>query len=255
MMQIPIKGSSVMITGGCGAIGLAMARLFLEQGKRAILVDRNISGGAELQNSFPNVERIECDLADEADIERQLSRFRDSPDCPEILINNVGASPKYHESGERIQTWTMTSKQWNDVMAINATSYFLCSKLVLPSMLNHGYGRIINTASYAARTGGYQPAAHYVASKAAVLGLTKALAKEVSSRGINVNAINPGRIATPMTQDVSDEVNKAVIPQIALRRFGQPMDIASVALFLASELADYLTGTAIEVNGGLYMGP
>lgn len=254
-MSIVIKADKVMITGGCGAIGLAMAKLFADQGKRLILVDRDIKGGENFARDHRHVECIQCDLSDANDIEHKLARFQQPSETPGVLLNNVGISPKYDSKGERIRAWTMTIEQWNAVMATNVTSHFLCSKIMLPGMIERRYGRIINTASYAARTAGYQAIVHYVTSKAAVLGFTKALAKEVAEFGITVNAINPGRIATPMTQDVSAEVNAALIPQIPLRRFGQPMDIANVALFLASDLADYLTGTAIEANGGLYMGP
>ena len=250
-----IKSEIVMITGGCGAIGLAMAKLFVAEGKRVILVDRDIAGSRSLDCDPAQIESVQCDLSDAADIERKLSRFGPADECPGVLINNVGISPKYGADGARIRAWNMTLDQWNSVFATNVTSYFICSRLVIPAMMERRYGRIINTGSYAARNAGYQAAVHYVASKAAVLGLTKSLAKELSEFGINVNAINPGRIATPMTRDVAPEVNDAIIPQIPMRRLGTPEDIAKVAVFLASDLADYLTGTAIETNGGLYLGP
>src|SRR6185369_3502930 len=113
----------------------------------------------------------------------------------------------------------------------------------------------VNIASYVTRIGGYQACAHYTASKSAVLGLTKALARELAPYGIRVNAINPGRIDTPMTQDVPKEVSEGLIPQIPAGRLGVPADIAKAALFLCSDLSDYMTGTALEVNGGLYVGP
>jgi len=147
----------------------------------------------------------------------------------------------------------MPLEQWNRVMAVNLTSYFYCSKLVVPAMKQKGGGRIINIASLAARTGGYVAPVHYVVSKSGVLGLTKVLAKETAQFGINVNAINPGRIDTPMIHDVPDEVNQSYIERIPARRLGLPEDIAKVVVFLASDLSDYITGTAIEVNGGLFM--
>ena len=117
-----------------------------------------------------------------------------------------------------------------------------------------GYGRIINLASLAARTGGYVAPVHYVVTKAGVLGLTKVLAKEAAPLGINVNAINPGRIDTPMIHDVPDEVNQVYVDRIPAGRLGLPEDVAKVVLFLASDLSGYITGTSIEVNGGLFMG-
>lgn len=245
-----IGGNSVMITGGCGGIGLEMGRLFAEAGKDVVLVDANIEPGAALARDNKRVKCVRCDLSSASDIERNLNDH-----AADILINNVGISPKFDAAGNRIRAWTMTLDQWNAVMATNVTSYFLCTKVCLPRMMDRKYGRIVNIASYAARTGGYQAAVHYATSKAAVLGFTKSLAREMASYGILVNAINPGRIETPMTRDVPKELSEALIPQIPAGRLGVPKDIANVALFLCSDLAAYMTGTAVEVNGGLYVGP
>jgi 3-oxoacyl-[acyl-carrier protein] reductase len=251
-----VRGRTALVTGGCGGIGVAMAAVFLDAGLDVVLVDRETSRGEDIAARYPGrVRRVAVDLADADALVATLGPIFTSDDAPDVLINNVGVSPKYHPDGERLKAWTITVGQWDDLFATNVRSYFLCTKLALPAMMARGYGRIVNIASYAARAGAYQAAPHYVASKAAILGLTKAIAKEVTPHGVTVNAINPGRIATEMTRDVADAVNTAIIDQIPARRLGQPDDIAKVALFLASDLADYLTGTAIEVNGGLYMGP
>jgi 3-oxoacyl-[acyl-carrier protein] reductase len=245
-----IGGTSVMITGGCGGIGLEMGRLFAAAGKDVVLVDAKIEPGAALAHENDRIRCVQCDLSSASDIERTLKDH-----AADILINNVGISPKFDAAGNRVRTWTMTLEQWNAVMATNVTSFFLCAKVCLPRMMERKFGRIVNIASYAARTGGYQAAVHYTTSKAAILGFTKALAREVAPFGILVNAINPGRIETAMTRDVSQEVNAGLIPQIPAGRLGVPRDIANVTLFLCSDLAGYMTGTAVEVNGGLYVGP
>lgn len=245
-----IGGKNVMITGGCGGIGLEMGRLFAEAGKDVVLVDANIEPGAALARDNKRIKCVRCDLSSASDIEQNLVDH-----AADILINNVGISPKFDAGGNRIRAWTMTIDQWNAVMATNVTSYFLCTKVCLPRMMDRKYGRIVNIASYAARIGGYQAAVHYTTSKAAVLGFTKSLAREMAPYGILVNAINPGRIETPMTRDVPKELSEALIPQIPAGRLGVPKDIANVALFLCSDLAAYMTGTAVEVNGGLYVGP
>ncbi|MPZ58936.1 MAG: SDR family oxidoreductase [Rhizobiales bacterium] len=245
-----IGGTNVMITGGCGGIGLEMGRLFAEAGKDVVLVDAKIESGAALARDNARVRCVQCDLSSASDIEWVL---KDEP--ADILINNVGISPKFDDAGNRVRTWTMTLDQWNAVMATNVTSFFLCTRLCLPHMMERKFGRIVNIASYAARTGGYQAAVHYTTSKAAILGFTKSLAREVAPYGVRVNAINPGRIESPMTRDVPKEVSEAIIPQIPAGRLGVPRDIANVALFLCSDFADYMTGTAVEVNGGLYVGP
>lgn len=250
-----IVGESVWITGGCGGIGLAMAEAFAAADRSVVLLDRDIAAGAELERRFPKLRRVAVDLSDSGSIDAALAPLLAAGDAPDILVNNVGISPKYDADGNRLRSWTVALADWEHVFATNVTAYFLCARHVIPTMIERGGGRIINIASYAARTGGYQPAVHYVASKAAVLGLTKGLAKDLGRHGILVNAINPGRIETAMTRDVSEEVNQALIPSIPVGRLGLPDDIAKATLFLASTLADYMTGTALEVNGGLYMGP
>ena len=137
---------------------------------------------------------------------------------------------------------------------VDLDSIFYTSALAIPKMIERGYGRIINIASMVSRTsgGGVAPV-HYVTAKTALLGLTRATAQDAGRYGITVNAINPGRIDTPMIRDVPDKVNESIARSIPLKRLGTPQDVAGSALFLASRLADYLTGVVIEVNGGMYM--
>lgn len=250
-----IRGTSAWITGGCGGIGVAIGERFAAEGLRVLLVDRDLRGASALVRRQPAVETVEVDLGDHREIERVLRPRVERDGGPDILVNGVGISPKSDIYGRAWRTWEMPPEQWQRVLDVNLSAYFHCARMVLPRMIERRAGRIVNIASLAARTGGYVAPAHYVASKAGVLGLTKIMAKEVGTYGITVNAINPGRIDTPMIRDVSDEVNDAYIARIPLGRLGQPDDVASTVLYLASDLADYLTGTTIEVNGGLYMGP
>jgi 3-oxoacyl-[acyl-carrier protein] reductase len=149
----------------------------------------------------------------------------------------------------------MTEDQWDRMMQCNLKSAFYCIKMVLPHMVKEGRGKIINIVSTSAKTGGKVPPgktgglAHYAASKAALNCLTKSLATELASKGITVNAIAPGVIVTRMTKDIVKYFEK-VIP---VGRIGHPEEVANVALFLASDMASYLTGEIIDVNGGLYM--
>ena len=249
-----IRGNVVLITGGCGGMGIAMAKEFSKFQKKVILCDLNIERGLQLAKDSKNISCLQMDMGDAGQIERQLLSLIQSGNAPDILVNNVGISPKGDNPGKTVKTWEMPLEEWNMVLSVNLTSYFYCAKLLLPSMIKKGWGRIINIASLAARTGGQVAPVHYVATKAGVLGLTKILAKEVGEFGINVNAINPGRIDTPMIHDVPDEVNESYIPKIPVGRLGLPEDIGKTVLFLASDLSDYITGTTIEVNGGLFMG-
>jgi 3-oxoacyl-[acyl-carrier protein] reductase len=250
-----IQGSSVLVTGGCGGIGRAIGERFAREGLQVLLADRDIAPAEELARKYPGIRLLAVDLGDPGEVERHLKPFVDRDELPDILVNGVGISPKSQSPGKAYTTWEMPIEQWLRVMDVNLNAYFYCSRIVLPRMIRRRSGRIVNIASLAARTGGHVAPSHYVATKAGVLGLTKIMAKEAGAYGVTVNAINPGRIDTPMIHDVSDEVNEAYKARIPLGRLGVPDDVASVVLYLASDLADYLTGTTIEVNGGLYMGP
>jgi 3-oxoacyl-[acyl-carrier protein] reductase len=254
MSDLNIAGSRVLITGGCGGIGLGVASAFAALGKEVHLADRNVTPAADLRRRYANVHTIEVDLGDFAQIDAKLKPFLAGQDAPEILVNGVGASPKYAPSGERWTAWTMPLDHWRQVIAINLDTIFYTSSLAIPGMIERGYGRIINIASMVSRTsgGGVAPV-HYVTAKTALLGLTRATAHETGRYGVTVNAINPGRIDTPMIRDVPDKVNESIARSIPLKRLGTPNDVAGSALFLASSLADYLTGVVIEVNGGMYM--
>jgi 3-oxoacyl-[acyl-carrier protein] reductase len=250
-----ITGQSALITGGCGGIGLASAQHFLAQGMRVILLDREIKKGRHILNDHKNARFVQVDLADRDALAGVLNLLAAEGLSPDVLINNAGISPKLDASGNRLKTWTINLDQWDDVLATNLTPYFQCIRHCLPAMMERNFGRIINIGSYAARTGGYQATMHYQVSKSAIFGLTRAVAREAAPYGITVNTVNPGRIVTPMTADVSPEVNASFIQSVPLGRLGVPEDIAKTIVFLASDYADYITGAAIEVNGGVFMSP
>jgi|APGre2960657444_1045066.scaffolds.fasta_scaffold29080_2 NAD(P)-dependent dehydrogenase (short-subunit alcohol dehydrogenase family) len=250
-----ITGQTALITGGCGGIGLASAQHFLAQGKRVILLDREIEKGRRVLNDHKNAKFVQVDLADRDALAGVLNALAAEELSPDVLVNNAGISPKLDASGNRLKTWTINLDQWDDVLATNLTPYFQCIRHCLPAMMERKSGRIINIGSYAARTGGYQATMHYQVSKSAIFGLTRAVAREAAPYGITVNTVNPGRIVTPMTADVSPEVNAAFIQSVPLGRLGVPEDIAKAIVFLASDYADYITGAAIEVNGGVFMSP
>ncbi len=254
MSELNIAGKGVLITGGCGGIGLGVAEAFAAAGKRVWLADKNIAGGEALQQRFPDVRCIEVDLGDCKQSDERLKPLLTGSDAPEILVNGVGYSPKYAASGERWTPWTMPLDHWRQILAINLDSIFYTTALALPAMIERKYGRVINIISVVSRmSGGGVAPVHYVTAKTGLLGLTRATAHEVGQYGITVNGISPGRIDTPMIHDVPDAVNEAIAKGLPLRRLGLPRDIAGSALFLASDLADYLTGLVIEVNGGGYM--
>ena len=251
-----IRGERVLITGGCGGIGLAIAKRFLGHEKKVILCDIDITAGEELAADNPGISTIQCDLSDTTQIEAKLRDLLQSEAAPEILCNNVGISPRLDEDGNRLNTGTISLALWDKVIATNLTSYFYCSQLAIPRMTDRGYGRIINTASIAARTGSFSSQCPYTASKAGVLGLTKALGRELAPHGITVNAVNPSRVPTAITHEPNwDQLNEQYVKNMPIGRMADPDDIAKTFVFLASDHADFMTGTALEVNGGLYVVP
>lgn len=254
MSEFDIAGKSVLITGGCGGIGMGIAEAFARLGKDVVLADRNTAPADELCRRYANVRCIGVDLGNFVDIDDKLKPLLTGDGAPDILVNGVGYSPKYAPSGERWTAWTMPLDHWREVLTVDLDSIFYTSALAIPKMIERSYGRIINIASMVSRTsgGGVAPV-HYVTAKTALLGLTRATAQDAGKYGITVNAINPGRIDTPMIRDVPDKVNESIARSIPLKRLGTPQDVAGSALFLASRLADYLTGVVIEVNGGMYM--
>ncbi|MBH61106.1 MAG: 3-oxoacyl-ACP reductase [Alphaproteobacteria bacterium] len=251
-----IRGTRALITGGCGGIGLAIANRFLEHDKNVILCDIDTAAGDELANTDSRVSTIQCDLSDATQIDDKLGGLFQSDEAPEILCNNVAICPRLDDEGNRLTTLTIPLAQWETVIATNLTSYFYCSQLAIPRMIDRGYGRIINTASIAARTGSFASQCHYVASKAGVLGLTKALSRELAPHGITINAVNPSRVPTAFTHEPGWlELNEKYVQSVPIGRMADPDDIAKTVIFLASDHADFMTGTALEVNGGTYVGP
>ena len=247
-----IKGNHVLVTGGCAEIGLGIAHAFLDQGKR---VDLNISPGEALAAECTGESAIELDLADADAVEARLSPVAQSPGAPDVLVNGVGWTPMTSSEGKPWTIWEVPVEHFSRVVAVNLAAVFQCISLFIPAMLERGHRRIINIASLAARIGGAVAPVHYVSGKSGLPGLTKVVARELGGTGLTINANNPGRIDTQLIKDVPDEVNQAIAARIPVRRLGLPADVAKVCLFLNSDLADHLTGTTIEVNGGLYVGP
>jgi 3-oxoacyl-[acyl-carrier protein] reductase len=163
----------------------------------------------------------------------------------DILVNNAGIT----RDGLLLR---MKEEDWQSVLQVNLTGTFFCVKAVLPAMSRQRSGRIVNIASIVGAIGNIGQA-NYAASKAAVIGLTKTVAREYASRNITVNAVAPGFIDTAMTQDLSAETKEVLLNQIPLKRLGQPSDIADAVSFLCTEKAGYITGHVLHVNGGMHM--
>ena len=244
-----LKGEIALVTGASRGIGESIADEFSKAGA-TVIGTATTKEGAEnisyrLSNSNCDGHGVVLDVANTEQISEEIKTLKKSGLMPSILVNNAGIS---------LENLLMRIKddEWEKVIAINLSSAFYLSKAVIGSMLKNRHGRIINIGSAQGSTGA-PGHSHYSAAKAGLIGLTKSLAKEVGSRNITVNAISPGYISTDMTKDIDDKMNQVLLEQIPLSRFGQPIDVAKTALYLASSLGSYITGETINVNGGMNM--
>ena len=233
---------TVLITGGSRGIGREMVRLFSKNGYRVAFTYRSSQTEAEALKAETGALAIRADSSSEADvisaIETTISEFGEI-DC---LVNNAAISS--------FSLFTdLTLEDWNDIISVNLTGAFLYSKYAIPDMLKRKWGRIINITSMWGLVGS-SCEVHYSAAKAGLIGMTKALAKELGPSGITVNAIAPGVINTDMNSALSDDDREALINDTPLMRIGEPSDIAEAALFLAGDKASFITGEVLNVSGG-----
>lgn len=242
-------GKVVLVTGASSGIGRATAELFGRCGASVAITYNNNKAGADAAVAgIPSAVAVKADVTTNAEIGRMIQEVEDGLGAVDILVNNAGSLV------ERLRTLEMTEARWNEVINLNASSAFFAAQAVIPKMLKQGSGVIINVTSIAARNGGALGSIHYSSAKAAILTMTKGLAKEFASQGIRVNAVSPGVIDTPYhetftTSEVMENLRKA----IPMGREGRPDEVAGVIAFLASDAASYLCGETIEVNGGLLM--
>lgn len=232
----------VLITGGSRGIGRAMVRLFAKEGFSVAFTFKSSFMAVEELVEETGAVAIRADSADEAQIIEAVRLAAESLGGIDILINNAGIS-----SSSLLQDLSLS--QWNECMSVNLTSVFLYSREVIPHMLKNHRGRIINISSIWGLVGA-SCEAHYSAAKAGVIGLTKALAKELGPSGITVNAIAPGVIDTAMNAHLAPEEMSELIDETPIGRIGKGADVAKAALFLASDEAEFITGDVLNVSGG-----
>ncbi len=231
------KNKVVLITGAVGGIGNALVREFTKYNAKVYQTDIAKGNGDEF---------IQGDITDQDFINHLVDRIMDREGRIDVLVNNAGIYL-------RTPVKDITKAEWERLMDINLTSVFLLSQAVLGIMLQQKSGSIVSLASVAGKVGGLIAGAHYAASKAAIECLTKSLAKTAASHGVRVNAVAPGIIDTSMQDGVPPEQMDFLMNNIPMGRMGMPQEVASTILFLASNLASYITGQTISVNGGTYM--
>jgi 3-oxoacyl-[acyl-carrier protein] reductase len=245
-----LKDRVAIVTGASQGIGRATALMLAAAGARLAVAARNAEKlqvlVKELEAAGGEALAIPMDVAEAVQVkvgfQQVLSRFGKL----DILVNNAAIT-------RDALSIRMKMEDWETVLRTNLTGAHLCIQQALGTMLRQRSGRIINVTSVVAETGNAGQA-NYVAAKAGLIGLTRAIAAEVASRNITVNAIAPGFIATPMTQGLSQEVKDRMIARIPLGRMGTDCDVAAAIVFLASDEAAYITGHILDVNGGIYMG-
>ncbi|MDP7331309.1 MAG: 3-oxoacyl-[acyl-carrier-protein] reductase [Candidatus Marinimicrobia bacterium] len=238
-----------VVTGASRGIGKAMAETYAQAGAHVICVSRNedaLNGVANLIRSNGGSASIAaCNVSDLENFQKLIKDTADNYGSVDILVNNAGIT-------RDTLIMRMSEDDWDTVIDINLKGAFNGIKAVTRTMMKQKSGRIINISSVVGLTGNAGQV-NYAASKAGLIGLTKSAAKEIGSRGITVNCIAPGYIATDMTDQLDDQAKDLLISQIPLGRIGSPDDIAATALFLASDEAGYITGQTFTVDGGMVM--
>ncbi len=248
-------GKVVLVTGASSGIGRATAELFGKCGASvAVSYLKNRQGAeqavAAISSSADNSAAIaiQADVNNTDEIRRMVHEVEERMGPIDILVNNAGSLV------ERLRTLELTEERWDEVTDLNAKSAFFAAQAVIPKMLEKGGGVIVNVTSIAARNGGAPGSIHYSSAKAAMLTMTKGLAKEFAAQGIRVNAVSPGVIDTPYHETfTTPEAMQNLRNAIPMGREGRPSEVAGVIAFLASDAASYLCGETIEINGGLLM--
>ena len=254
-MSAQLKGQVAIVTGAVGGIGSAIVERFLAEGASVGLMDFNAETGShytrQLQQAGHQVFFAQADVSDYASCEQAYAAISAELGAADIIVNNAGISPK--TDGRALNVWEMPPQEWRRVVDVNLNGVFNLTRIATPHMVQQRRGRVINMSSVAGKAYCDIVAAHYAATKAALIGLTRHWAGELGPYAITVNALAPGRISTPLLKSVAQEVNDAVTRVTALRRLGTPEEVSDACLFLASDQSCFVTGQVLDVAGGWLM--
>jgi 3-oxoacyl-[acyl-carrier protein] reductase len=246
---LKLSGKVALVTGAAQGIGRAIALLLARNGADIVVSDINLEKAEETAKEIraigPKAMAVKVDVANLGDVERMVEGILEKLAKIDILVNNAGITR------DKL-VLRMTEEDWDAVLGVNLKGTFNCTKAVLRHMAKQRSGKIVNIASVVGEMGNAGQA-NYSASKAGVIGLTKTIAREYAQRGINVNAIAPGYIETPMTDALPEKAKEELRKLIPMERLGKPEDVAEAVLFLVSQESSYVTGQVLNVNGGIYM--
>jgi 3-oxoacyl-[acyl-carrier protein] reductase len=244
----PLQGKTALVTGAGGTMGRAVVRVLIDDGCRVALIDLNSGSMHTLQAEYgERVCAVACDIADPAQVQAAHAAVLQTFGAVDVLVNNAGIL-----SNNKLEA--TSSAEWRRVMGANLDGALFWAQAVVPGMKARRWGRIINTSSLAAKTGGLTAGTAYSVSKGALSALTFSLARELAPFGVTANAIAPAYVRTPMvTEQLSDAQRAVLMQQIPVGRFCEPEEFAHVVRFLASPLSGFITGEVIDLNGGLLM--
>lgn len=243
-----LQSQTAVITGSARGIGLAIAQQFVNEGARVVVADLDESAIGDAVQQLGGAEHatgVRCDVTRYGDVEALVAESIEAFGSLDIMVNNAGIT-------RDATLHKMTEEEFDQVVAVHLRGAWNGAKAAAMIMREQRHGNIINISSISGKVGFFGQT-NYSAAKAGIVGLTKAAAKELAPRGVRVNAIQPGLVRSAMTEAMRQDIWEQKIAEIPMGRPGEPEEIASVALFLASDLSRYMTGTVLEVTGGRYM--
>jgi 3-oxoacyl-[acyl-carrier protein] reductase len=247
--ELRLAGKVALVTGAAQGIGRAIALLLAQNGADIVVSDINLEKAEEtakeIEGTGQRAMAIKVDVVHSEEVERMVQTILERFGHIDILVNNAGIAR------DKL-ILRMTEEDWDAVLNVNLKGTFNCTKAVVRHMSKQRSGKIVSIASVVGEMGNVGQA-NYSASKAGVIGFTKTIAREFAQRGINVNAIAPGYIETPMTDALPEKAKEELRRLIPMDRLGRPEDVAEALLFLVSETSSYITGQVLNVNGGIYM--
>ena len=239
------KNKKIIITGATGGIGNALVKKFTDLEGNVLATGTNIDKLNSLKEKFPNVIVKKFDMSDHSRIEEFIESSVLDLGGLDIIINNAGINKDN-------LSLRMSDDEWNKVININLTSTFFLSKYAIKKMMKNKFGRVVNITSIVGHTGNIGQV-NYSASKAGIVGMSKSLAIEYAKKNITINCVSPGFIETAMTRNIAEKVKLFLTSRIPMAKLGTGEDVSNCVAFLSSDLASYITGETIHVNGGMYM--
>ena len=244
MNQLDLQGRHAVITGGAVGLGFAIAQRMLASGAQVTLWDRNAQALEDARSRLGDgVATVLVDVADHASVVAAVGQTRALRDSVDILVNSAGIT------GPNVKLWDYPPEEWMQVQQVNLNGLFFCCREIVPLMRSQNYGRIVNMASVAGKDGNPNASA-YSASKAAVIGLTKSLGKELADTGIRVNCVTPAAVKTAIFDQMSAEHIAFMLSKIPMGRFGTPEEVAAMVAWLSTEDCAFSTGAVFDLSGG-----